>query len=115
GESNLQRTMAVRDALTDVAALPQMQQQAIFLTAVDGQSNDEVADVLGISEGALRGLLYRARTTLRSAAAALVPPPLLAWAADGPGAAGPTAERIAELSAGGGAAGIGGLLLKGAV
>jgi RNA polymerase sigma factor (sigma-70 family) len=115
GESNLQRAMAVRDALTDVAALPQMQQQAIFLTAVDGQSNDEVADVLGISEGALRGLLYRARTTLRSAAAALTPPPLLAWAAGGPGAAGPTAERIAELSAGGGAAGIAGLLLKGAV
>ncbi len=115
GESNLQRTMAVREALTDVAALPPMQQQAIFLTAVDGQSNDEVADALGISEGALRGLLYRARTTLRSAAAALTPPQLLAWAAGGPGAAGPTAERIAELSAGGGAAGIGGLLLKGAV
>jgi RNA polymerase sigma factor (sigma-70 family) len=115
GESNLQRRMAVREALTDVAALPQMQQQAIFLTAVDGQSHDEVADVLGISEGALRGLLYRARTTLRSAAAALMPPPLLAWATGGPGAAGPTAERIAELSAGGGAAGIGGLLIKGAV
>jgi RNA polymerase sigma factor (sigma-70 family) len=115
GESNLQRKMAVRDALTDVAALPQMQQQAIFLTAVDGQTHDEVADVLGISEGALRGLLYRARTTLRSAAAAVMPPPLLAWATGGPGAAGPTAERIAELSAGGGAAGIGGLLIKGAV
>jgi RNA polymerase sigma factor (sigma-70 family) len=115
GESNLQRRMAVREALTDVAALPQMQQQAIFLTAVDGQSHDEVADVLGISEGALRGLLYRARTTLRSAAAALMPPPLLAWATGGPGAAGPTAERIAELSAGGGAAGICGLLIKGAV
>jgi RNA polymerase sigma factor (sigma-70 family) len=115
GESNLQRRMAVREALTDVAALPQMQQQAIFLTAVDGQSHDEVADVLGISEGALRGLLYRARTTLRSAAAALMPPPLLACATGGPGAAGPTAERIAELSAGGGAAGIGGLLIKGAV
>jgi RNA polymerase sigma factor (sigma-70 family) len=115
GESNVQRTMAVRDALTDVAALPQMQQQAIFLTAVDGQSHDEVADVLGISEGALRGLLYRARTTLRSAAAALMPPPLLAWAAGGPGAAAPSAERLAELSTGGGALGVGGLLLKGAV
>jgi RNA polymerase sigma factor (sigma-70 family) len=113
-ESDLQRTIAVRDALTDVAALPQMQQQAIFLTAVDGQSHDEVASVLGISEGAVRGLLHRARTTLRSAAAALTPPPLLAWAAGGAGTAGPTAERIAELSAGGGAAGLAGLLLKGA-
>jgi len=113
-ESDLQRTMAVRDALTDVAALPQMQQQAIFLTAVDGQSHDEVASVLGVSEGAVRGLLYRARTTLRGAAAALTPPPLLAWAAGGAGTAGPTAERLAELSAGGAAAGLTGLLLKGA-
>lgn len=115
GESELQRKMAVHEALADVAALPQMQQQAIFLTAVDGQSHDEVASVLGVSEGALRGLLYRARASLRSAAAALTPPPLLEWAARGADNAGPTAERIAELSAGGGAAGMAGLLLKGAV
>lgn len=115
GESNLQRTMAVREALTDVAALPQMQQQAIFLTAVDGQTHDEVATVLGISEGALRGLLYRARASLRAAAAALTPPPLLEWAARGADSAGPTADRLAELSAGGGAAGMTGLLMKGAV
>jgi RNA polymerase sigma factor (sigma-70 family) len=115
GVSNLERTIAMRDALSDVAALPRMQQQAIFLTAVDGQTHDEVAGVLGISEGALRGLLYRARSTLRSAAAALTPPPILAWASAGAGSGGPTAERLAELSAGGGAAGMAGLLLKGAV
>jgi len=114
GVSNLERTIAMRDALSDVAALPRMQQQAIFLTAVDGQSHDEVAGVLGISEGALRGLLYRARSSLRSAAAALTPPPILAWASAGAGS-GPTAERLAELSAGGGAAGMAGLILKGAV
>lgn len=114
-ESHLQRRMALHDALSDVAALPRMQQQAIFLTAVDGQSHDEVAGVLGISEGALRGLLYRARSTLRSAAAALTPPPLLAWASAGAGSGGTTAERLAELSAGGGAAGMAGLLFKGAV
>jgi RNA polymerase sigma factor (sigma-70 family) len=115
--SNIERTLAMRDALTDVAALPRLQQQAIFLTAVDGQSHDEVAGALGISEGAVRGLLYRARSTLRSAAAALTPPPLLAWASAGAGAGagGPTAERLAELSAGGGAAGIAGLIFKGAV
>lgn len=114
GESDLQRAMTVRDALADVAALPQMQQQAIFLTAVDGQSHGEVATVLGVSEGAVRGLLYRARRALRSAAAALTPPPLLAWAAGGAGTAPPSAERLAELSAAGGAAGLTGLLLKGA-
>jgi RNA polymerase sigma factor (sigma-70 family) len=115
GESDLERKLAMREALTDVAALPRMQRQAIFLTAVDGQSHDEVASALGISQGALRGLLYRARVTLRSAAAALMPPPLIEWASRGSGATGPTAERIAELTAGGGAAGMSGLLLKGAV
>jgi RNA polymerase sigma factor (sigma-70 family) len=114
-ESELQRRIAVRDALTDVAALPQMQQQAIFLTAVDGQSHEEVATVLGVSEGAVRGLLYRARATLRSAAAVLTPPQLLEWAARGGGAGSPGTERLAELSAGGGAAGMTGLLAKGAV
>jgi RNA polymerase sigma factor (sigma-70 family) len=109
-ESNLERTIAVREALGEVAELPRMQRQAIFLTAVDGQTHDEVASTLGITEGALRGLLYRARATLRSAAAALTPPPLLEWAARGAGAT-PTAE----LTAGGAATGFAGVLLKGAV
>jgi RNA polymerase sigma factor (sigma-70 family) len=114
GESNLERRIAVREALGEVAELPQMQRAAIFLTAVDGQTHDEVADALGISHGALRGLLYRARATLRGAAAALTPTPLLAWASNGTGAAAPSAERLAELTAGGGA-GFAGVLLKGAV
>jgi RNA polymerase sigma factor (sigma-70 family) len=115
GESELERRIAVRDALGDVAALPSMQRQAIFLTAFDGQSHDEVASALGISHGALRGLLYRARSTLRSAAAALTPAPLLAWASGGGGAGGPTAERLAELTASAGGAGMAGLMVKGAV
>ncbi len=115
GVSNLERTIAMRDALSDVAALPRLQRQAIFLTAVDGQSHEQVAGTLGITPGALRGLLYRARSTLRSAAAALTPPPLLAWASAGAGSSGPSAERLAELAGGGGAAGMAGLFLKGAV
>jgi RNA polymerase sigma factor (sigma-70 family) len=116
GVSNIERAIAMRDALTDVAALPRLQRQAIFLTAVDGQSHEQVAGTLGITPGALRGLLYRARSTLRSAAAALTPPPLLAWASAGAGSAGPSAERLAELAGGGGAAaGMAGLFLKGAV
>ncbi|HEY2719699.1 MAG TPA: RNA polymerase sigma factor, partial [Solirubrobacteraceae bacterium] len=116
GDSELERKLAVRDALGHVAALPQMQRQAVFLTAVDGQSHDEVAGTLGITPGALRGLLYRARTTLRSAAAMLTPQPLLELAARSGEAAAPSAERALELTgAGAGAAGIAGLLLKGGV
>jgi RNA polymerase sigma factor (sigma-70 family) len=114
GVSNIERTIAVRDALGEVAALPAMQRQAIFLTAVDGQSHEQVAGTLGITPGALRGLLYRARSTLRSAAAALIPPPVLAWACDA-GSSAPMSERLAELSAAGGGAGMAGLFLKGAV
>jgi RNA polymerase sigma factor (sigma-70 family) len=111
--SNVERTVAMRDALGHVAALPDMQRQAIFLTAVDGQSHEEVAGTLGISTGALRGLLYRARHTLRSAAAALTPQPLLELAARGGDAAAPGTERALELAGGAGAAGIAGVLLKG--
>ncbi len=114
GESELDRKMAVRDALGHVAALPKMQRQAVFLTAVDGQSHDEVAGALGITPGALRGVLYRARTTLRSAAAMLTPQPLLELAARSGDAAAPSAERALDLTSGGaGAVGIAGLLLKG--
>lgn len=115
-ESELERRIALRDALGAVAALPLMQRQAIFLSAVDGQSHDEVAYALGVTPGAVRGLLYRARSSLRSAAAAFTPQPLLNWACSagaGP-AAGGAAERLGELSAAGGGAGLVGVLLKGA-
>jgi RNA polymerase sigma factor (sigma-70 family) len=114
-ESNLQRRIAVRDALADVAALPRMQQRAILLTAIDGQSHDEVARVLGISEGSLRGLLYRARATLRGAAAALTPPSLIEWAAGGVNGAGSSTEWLAALTSNGAAAGAAGVLAKGVV
>ncbi len=102
--------LALREALNDMAALPQMQREVIFRTAVAGQSHEEVASLLGITDGAVRGLLYRARATLRGALTALTPPPLLAWMADAGQGAG--AERVGELAAGGGV-GLSGLLVKG--
>jgi RNA polymerase sigma factor (sigma-70 family) len=113
-ESDLDRKIAVHEALSNVAALPQMQRQAIFLTAVDGQTHEEVAEALGITHGAVRGLLHRARRTLRSAAAAITPQSLIQWASGGAGAYAPSTERLAELSASGGAIGMTGVLAKGA-
>jgi RNA polymerase sigma factor (sigma-70 family) len=113
-ESDLDRKIAVHEALSDVAALPQMQRQAIFLTAVDGQTHEEVAEALGITHGAVRGLLHRARRTLRSAAAAITPQSLIQWASGGAGASAPSTERLAELSVSGGAIGMTGVLAKGA-
>jgi RNA polymerase sigma factor (sigma-70 family) len=69
-EATAQPLMAMREALDKVAALPQMQREAVLLTAIDGQTHREVAGTLGITDGAVRGLLHRARATLRAAAAA---------------------------------------------
>jgi RNA polymerase sigma factor (sigma-70 family) len=117
GESDLGGRMAVREALNEVSALPQMQRQVVVLTALEGQTHGQVAGTLGISDDAVRGLLYRARATLRSAAAAVVPQPLIGWIS-GLGRALPAGDRLVELSGAGGAAGtVGatGVLLKGAV
>lgn len=111
-EHDFERTMAVRNALSDVAALPPMQRDAILLTALDGRSHEEVASALGITHGAVRGLLYRARSTLRSAAAALTPQPLISWACGCADRVTPAAQKLAELSAQGGG-GMGGALAKG--
>jgi RNA polymerase sigma factor (sigma-70 family) len=113
-ESAVERRIAVRETLSDVAALPQMQRDAILLTAIDGSSHAEIASALGVTHGAVRGLLYRARTTLRDAAAAVMPQPALFWASGLLGRMAPTAGRFAELPAPAGSADFGGVLAKGA-
>ena len=114
-ETDLERALEVRDALTDVAALPPMQREAILLTALDGRSHEEVASALGITDGAVRGLIYRARTTLRAAAAALTPQPLVAWFCGAAAKVAPTTQRLMEISAQGSVgADASGQLFKGA-
>jgi RNA polymerase sigma factor (sigma-70 family) len=108
---DLDQRIAVRQTLSDVADLPQMQREAILLSAVGGQSHEQVAEVLGVTDGAVRGLLYRARATLRTAAAALTPQPLISWICGG-GA--PTADRLAEAAAPVGASGMVAVVAKGA-
>jgi RNA polymerase sigma factor (sigma-70 family) len=71
-EASPQWPTAMREALDEVMALPRMQREAVLLTAIDGQTHREVAGTLGITDGAVRGLLYRARATLRVAAAAAI-------------------------------------------
>jgi hypothetical protein len=106
--------LRARRCLTDVPTPSDRPAQAIVLSAIDGRSHEEVADVLGVSHGAVRGLLYRARETLRAAAAAVMPQPLINWAWGSLGGAGAASERLAEISAPAGAAGMTAALLKGA-
>jgi RNA polymerase sigma factor (sigma-70 family) len=112
-DHEVERRLAVRDALAGLASLPELQRQVMLSTALEGRSHDEIADALGLSHGAVRGLIYRARATLRAAAAALTPSPLLHWAARQEVAAGGRSAGIYEAVVGGGSAGIGGLLFKG--
>lgn len=109
---DLDRRIAVREALAGLAALPEMQREALLRTAVEGNTHREAARELGLSETAVRGLVYRARSALRAAAGAIVPPPVVSWALESGGSGGPVGERLAELGAGG-SAGVAGLLMKG--
>jgi RNA polymerase sigma factor (sigma-70 family) len=83
-------------------ALPERQRAALVMRELEGMSHEEIADALGISRGAARQAIARARTSVRSGFGALVPLPLLrvlagggadgageaaAGAAGGPGAA----------------------------
>jgi RNA polymerase sigma factor (sigma-70 family) len=106
----LERTQGLRDVLVAVQALPERQRDAILLRELEGRSYEEIALALGVTGGAVRQLLNRARNSLRSAAAAVTPMPLLTRLASGDSAE-PVAARVAEM-VGVGAAGSGALMAK---
>jgi RNA polymerase sigma factor (sigma-70 family) len=110
-DADLERQTVMRETLAGVAALPPNQREALLRTAVAGDSRAQVAHDLGLTDGAVRQLVYRARVTLRAAATALTPTPIVIWAAGAASSVAPNAGRLAELGAAGGA----GLLLKGGV
>lgn len=112
-EGDHERRAVMRETLAGVAALPDRQREALLRVAVEGQSRAQVAHDLGLSDGAVRQLVHRARMTLRAAATAVTPLPLAAWAAAAREHHAPIAQRVAELAAGGGAASGAGVLLKG--
>lgn len=58
GETELERTM------TAIAALPVALKQVLILRTVEGSSEAETAEILGISQKAVETRLYRARTRL---------------------------------------------------
>jgi RNA polymerase sigma factor (sigma-70 family) len=113
-EADLERRLLMRETLAAVAALPELQREAILRTAVDGHSYEQVAAALGLSDHAVRGLVYRARSALRAAVAAAAPPPLIIWAAGQARRPGGLSPRLGELLAGGGSAGGAAVVLKSA-
>ena len=108
----LERRDRLRAVLASVRELPERQRDALLLRELEGRSYEEIADALGVGGGAVRQLLNRARTTLRTAATAVTPVGLLLrLPAGGAGGAGGEAlsARVAELT---GAAGAGAVAAK---
>ena len=111
-----ERAVALREILADLAALPNMQREALLCTAVEGRSNEQAALALGVSGGAVRGLVYRARAALRAAASAATPPSILGWVRAAGRRGSGLADRVTTAEAGGAGAGVatGGLIKAGA-
>ena len=99
----LERTLGLRELVVAVQALPERQRNAILLRELEGRSYEEIADALGVTDGAVRQLLNRARNSLRAAAAAVVPVPVVTRLAAGESTE-PVAARVAELTGIGGTA-----------
>ena len=63
-----QRALALDGYVKSYGRLPGRQREALVETALQGRGRSEIASAMGLSEGAVRQLVHRARMTLRSAA-----------------------------------------------
>ena len=99
-----QRALAL-STLAELQRLPQRQREAIVGTALGGLARAEVANSMGVSEGAVRQLVHRARASLRSAVTATTPWPLARWLI----ATRPAGRGTVDLYAGAGTSGAAGL------
>ncbi len=106
----------LRDLMERLRALPEPQRAALVMRELEGLSHEEIAAALGVSGGAARQAIFRARSALREGFGLLLPLPLvraLAEHGDGAARAGGALAGAGASSAGGAAlGGIGGGALK---
>ncbi|MGH2881367.1 MAG: RNA polymerase sigma factor [Solirubrobacteraceae bacterium] len=111
-EDFVQQRAVALDALAEMARLPRRQRQAMVGTALEGRGRAEVAGSMGVSEGAVRQLVHRARGRLRTVVTAVTPWPLARWLAGArPGTGGPV-DVATTAAVGAGAVSSGGVALK---
>jgi RNA polymerase sigma factor (sigma-70 family) len=67
----------IRGLMDGLRELPEPQRAAIVMRELEGLSHDQIATSLGLSGGAVRQSIYRARQALREGVGLLVPLPLL--------------------------------------
>ncbi|HXQ88004.1 MAG TPA: RNA polymerase sigma factor [Solirubrobacterales bacterium] len=112
-----------REELTDLMerlrALPEPQRAALVMRELEGLSHEEIAAALGVSGGAARQAIYRARAALREGLGFMVPMPVvqaLAEHGDAAAAGGAIAAGTGASTAGGAAlGGLGGGAVKAGV
>jgi RNA polymerase sigma factor (sigma-70 family) len=104
----------LRELMERLQALPETQRAALVMRELEGLSHEEIAAALGVSGGAARQAIFRARAALREGFGLLLPLPLLRALADHGGEAGAAGGAVAL---GGGAvkAGMATILIAGAV
>jgi RNA polymerase sigma factor (sigma-70 family) len=107
-EDTVQLRATAHAALAALSALPERQRDALLSTAVLGLPRAHVARTMGLSEGAVRQLVHRARLRVRQAANALIPFPLVKLL----GAARSGIDAAPDAALGAGTAASGGLAIK---
>jgi RNA polymerase sigma factor (sigma-70 family) len=90
----LERRERVRSLVAGLQGLPAPQREALLKREMEGRSHTEIGAQMGVSAGAARQLIFRARQALREGIGSLVPLPLL--------------RQLVESEAGGAAAAAGG-------
>jgi len=78
-DSGAEPRLVLGEIFDHLALMPEPQREAIVMTAIAGHSHEEAAAALGLTDGAVRGLVYRARSALRRAAAAIFPVGMWNW------------------------------------
>jgi RNA polymerase sigma factor (sigma-70 family) len=110
-----ERREEMTELIDRLRALPEPQRAAIVMRELEGLSHDEIAAALGVSGGAARQAIYRARATLRNGLGLLIPLPLLRMlfehgaAADAASAGATAAAGVAGAASAGGGATLGGI------
>jgi RNA polymerase sigma factor (sigma-70 family) len=99
----------LRDLMERLGALPEPQRAALVMRELEGLSHEEIAAALGVSGGAARQAIFRARSALREGFGLLLPLPIVRALADH----GDDAARAGGALAGAGASSAGGAALGG--
>jgi RNA polymerase sigma factor (sigma-70 family) len=71
------RRTELASVVEQIKALPGAQREALLRRELEGRSHEEIAAAIGVSPGAARGLIFRARAALRDGAGALIPLPAM--------------------------------------